>query len=263
MSVWVAMPSARPVEEVNARLEKWRRMGYKVALWRDHIYAPDSGAFAINCAEIPSDFHCDLLIVAAKYPGYYAAANGLVDQVFLKDQTCDWVVCAADDMDPDASKPADEIAWECSVNFGTRHDLAAPLTPGTFGVMQPTGDRWGEHEPWAKAQHPTRPAYADRICGSPWIGREFARRVNLGKGPWWPEYLHMFGDEELLNVAEKLGVLWQRRDVIHYHDHCRRDGVARTPAFLTEAYGPAHWTKYQELFARRKMAGFPGSELIA
>ena len=133
----------------------------------------------------------------------------------------------------------------------------------TFGVMQATGDRWGENEPWARAQFPDAPAYIDRICGSPWIGREFARRVNQGKGPFWPEYQHMFADEELQNVAQRMGVLWQRRDLTHHHEHPRRDGVARTPDFAGEIYSSAHWQASKLLFDSRKAAGFPGSECIA
>ena len=100
----------------------------------------------------------------------------------------------------------------------------------TFGVMQATGDRWGENEPWARAQFPDAPAYIDRICGSPWIGREFARRMNQGKGPFWREYFHMFADEELQCVAQRLGVLWQRRDLTHHHEHPRRSAGAHVDA---------------------------------
>jgi hypothetical protein len=86
---------------------------------------------------------------------------------------------------------AKQIAKECTAHFG-----------GTFGVMQPTGDRWANGS-------------IDRICGSPWLGREFCTRMYHGKGPMYGGYLHMFGDEELQHVATRLGVLWQRRDLTH------------------------------------------------
>lgn len=264
MSVWLCCPSARPVAEVNARMQKWRDMGYKIALWRD-----------TTTGEYPE---CDRLIISSQWPGVYVAWNTLVANVFRTQPDCDWVVCAGDDTDPDPTKRADDIAAECSHLFGAQQmrfvqsvrfleggaqEDTPPTYHSTFGVMQPTGDRWGEDEAMARHMWPDAPAYIDRICGSPWIGREFARRVNGGRGPWWPEYRHMHGDEELQAVAKSLGVLWQRPDLTHHHDHCRRDGVARTPEFLVEAYGPEHWAKYSKLFAERKAAGFPGHEVIA
>ena len=35
MSVWLTIPSARPASEIKERLEKWRDMGYRIALWRN------------------------------------------------------------------------------------------------------------------------------------------------------------------------------------------------------------------------------------
>ena len=155
------------------------------------------------------------------------------------DPQADWFVGGGDDTDPDQTKRAEEIAQECSAHFedatwplcwhwpsgktlveaqaeGTAHQEKQRLWSGelariysTFGIMQPTGDRWGADEPWAKALFPDAPAYIDRICGSPWIGREFARRMNEGAGPFHPAYRHMFADEELQCVAKRLGVLWQ------------------------------------------------------
>ena len=116
---------------------------------------------------------------------------------------------------------------------------------------------------WARAAFPDAPAYIDRICGSPWIGREFARRMNGGKGPLWPEFYHMFADEHLKCVAEKYGVLWQRRDLTHHHDHPRRDGVQRTPDFAGRIYGSEEWEKSKAIFERLKANNFAESEPIA
>jgi hypothetical protein len=175
--------------------------------------------------------------------------NVLSRVVFEIDPACNFVVTGGDDTDPDMNHSPEEIEADCLAHFG-----------GTFGVLQNTGDRWGENEPWARAQFPDAPAYIDRICGSPWIGREFARRMNQGKGPFWPEYQHMFADEELQCVAQRMGVLWQRRDLTHHHEHPRRDGVARTPDFAGEIYSSEHWQASKLLFDSRKAAGFPGSE---
>jgi hypothetical protein len=91
-----------------------------------------------------------------------------------------------------------------------------------------------------------------------------------GNGPLFEEYRHMFVDEELFAVAVKLGVLWQRRDLIHLHNHfCRvengvnwQQGIAKMPEFLREANSQQHWLKYKALFESRKAAGFPGHQPI-
>ena len=113
------------------------------------------------------------------------------------------------------------------------------------------------------------------------MGREFCRRINQGRGPLWPEYKHMFVDEELQHVAIKYGILLQRPDLIHLHHHFTRESAALNsrgvavveggielyggskkprPAFLDEANSGAHWSKYKGIFLSRKAAAFLGSE---
>ena len=110
-----------------------------------------------------------------------------------------------------------------------------------------------------------RGAYIDRVCGSAWIGREFATRMYQGNGPLWPEFEHMYVDEHLQCVAEKLGVLWQRSDLIQLHRHWGRgpEGadnkpgeVARMPDFLQRVNSPEHWRKAKAIFDRLKTGGF-------
>ena len=261
MSVWLTIPSARPASEIKERLERWRDMGYRIALWRNGPHVDDS-------------IECDWLFSRPEYHGWGASINFIIERIAEYDTQADWFVGGGDDTDPDPTKRAEEIARECSLHFGIPTDRSRQvgvLEPrhyidqheSTFGVMQPTGDRWGADEPWAKATYPNAPAYIDRICGSPWIGREFARRMNRGKGPFWPEYRHMFADEELQCVAHRMGVLWQRRDLTHLHNHPRRDGVSRTPDFAQEIYSAPHWEASKKLFESRRAAGFPGSEPTA
>lgn len=227
MSVWYCIPSARPRVEANLALSQWRERGYKIALWRD---TDDDAPI------------CNLLLFGA-YPGYPKAVNALVKEVLALDPEYHWIAIGGDDTYPDNHTPGD-IARECTEHFG-----------GTFGVMQPTGDRWADGS-------------IDRICGSPWLGREFCERMYGGKGPLCDEYRHMFADEELFELAVKLDVLWQRRDLTHFHNHfCRVEnavdwdkGRATMPEFLREANSQEHWRKYKALFASRKAAGFPGYE---
>ncbi len=248
---WVAIPSARPVTEVTAWVERWSAQGYKIALWRD--------TDRVDAAD---------LCVVAPYPGYSQAANALIKLVLDSDAECSWCVCCGDDTWPDPNKRADEIAEECGNHFwndhhhnrgGTKYSKGVTVegdSAATFGVMQPTGDRWGD-DAFSRARWPDAPAMIDRICGSPWIGREFATRINGGAGPWWPEYQHNWADEEMQNVAQSLGVLWQRRDLTHYHDHARRNGGQWQ---AHQKHFDADYTRMKPLFEKRKAAGFPGSD---
>jgi hypothetical protein len=229
VSVWFAIPSARPVSEAQPVLRLWRERGYKIALFRD--------------AKEPMPPIHDLLMIGP-YQGYAHAVNTLVAEILVRDREASWIVTGGDDTDPDPRLMAKEIAAECSNHFA-----------GTFGVMQPVGDRWAG-------------GCIDRICGSPWLGRDFCHRANQGHGPLWHEYTHMFVDEELQNVAIVLGVLWQRMDLTHlHHQFCRVEdrvdwahGRQVMPEFLREANSPAHWEKFRALFQARKAAGFPGSD---
>jgi len=242
LSVWFCIPSARPPEQVEPVLVAWSERGYKIAVFRDCV-----GGFDFSRL-LPSVSHGQS---AVSYPGYAKSINDLCKEVLAHDPSCDWIVTGGDDTLPDPNHTAEEIADNCSAYFANFDD--DPMS--TFGVMQPTGDRFAG-------------GCIDRIAGSPWLGRSFCERVNGGRGPFWPEYTHCFGDEELQNVAIKLGVFWQRPDLIHKHMHfMRRDdsidspAVARPiPQHLIEANSRPHWDKYKAIFEARKAAGFPGHE---
>jgi hypothetical protein len=243
MSVWLTIPSARPEPQAKAIIDQWRGLGYRVALWRESEKVNPMGG----------GIQADLVKVGPEaYPGYAIAVNQLIGIALRLDHTARWFVIGGDDVQPDLAHRADEIAAQCEDYFGTlancsRHDDPEAL----YGVMQPTGDRWGD----------SRGAYIDRICGSAWIGREFAMRAYGGLGPLWPEYKHMFVDEELQNVARREGVLWQRRDLIQLHQHAQRTPNSVTPPHLREWYGRAHWDEAKALFTRRQAANFPPYEV--
>lgn len=203
-------------------------MGYKVALFRDQ----------------PDQAQADHVTVG-RYPGYARACNGLIQSVRAIDPSARWFICAGDDIFPETAKSADEIAAECELYFG-----------GTYGVMQPTGDRWGEDP--NQPNHTLRGAYIDRVCASSFIGADFVDRTYGGRGPLHEQYFHMFVDEELFHVAKQSGVLWQRRDLTHRHNHWQRVRKPM-PEYLTTANSAAHWAEAQNLFNSRKAAGFPGA----
>jgi len=243
LSVWLAIPSKRPPEEAEKCLKEWRERGYKIAVYID------------GESPVPN---CDYSVWDFKYPGYAIAVNRLCGHILDVDPQAEWIVAAGDDTLPDPNHSAEEIAEECRYHFEDFNGGNA--RDETFGVMQPTGDR-----DFGDAQGP----YIDRVAGSPWIGREFARRMYGGNGPYWPDYTHMGVDEEIQAVAIKYGVFWQRPDLIHYHDHWGRPrkgekmGMAdRMPDFLAKANSPEEWKRYKAIYAARKAAGFPGSEPI-
>lgn len=234
MSVWIILPSARPVEEAQACLNKWANKGYRVGVFRE---------------EERGRLRCDLWM-RGQYPGYAMAVNRLASAVLKVDRAAEWLVAAGDDTDPDTRDP-EKIGYECKRHFS----LEAHSHP-TFGVMQPTGDKWNCSP--SLGDIPT----IERVAGSPWLGREWCRRAYGGRGPLWPEYYHCFADEELQLVAQRLGVFWQRPDLTHmHHNWARASAETRVmPEFLREANSVQHWQKYSKLFHERKAAGFPGSE---
>ena len=217
MSVYFAIPSKRTPAEAEKCLSKWRAQGYKIALWRDFGDPP-----------VDAD-----LAMFGKYRGYHVAVNALVREVLMRDPDAQWIVTGGDDIDPVESMTAEQIAAECTAHF-----------QGTFGVMQPTGDKWGT---------------PDHFCGSPWMGREFCRRMYGGHGPWCEAYFHMWGDLEMWEVTQKLGVLWARPDLVHFHHHWQREN-GKEPDFLKLA-DSCH-PKLRLLFEERRRAGFPGHEPI-
>lgn len=253
MSVWFTIPSARPVEEAEKVLKLWRQQGYKIALWRDAEGDMQPGVYDVMMVDL-----------SVSYPGYAKAVNALITEVVGRDPSAEWFVIGGDDTEPDPNHTAEEIARDLSAEFYNRTPFQDWKRLGslrwldrwsTFGVMQPTGDRFAGGS-------------IDRIAGSAWIGREFARRINQGNGPLWPEYHHMFVDEELQNVAIKYGCFWQRPDLIQLHRHFMRANEKTTseavvkpiPEHLVKWNTPEHWKESKLIFNTRKANGFPGSE---
>lgn len=240
MSVWVTVPSKRPPEEVQRWALAWKAMGYSIALWRD----PGESEGVAS--------HVDMVIVDP-YQGYAVATNKLIQYAIGKG--AQWCVIGGDDVWPDTTKRADEIAAECEKHFG-----------GTFGIMQPCSDRWGESAGSIAKYGPDRAAYIDRIAGSAWFGREACRRLYGGNGPLWTGYAHMFVDQEACEVGDKLGIYWRRRDIGQKHEHwARPDNRTREdcPHFLREVSGSDHWEKYRAIYEDRARLGFPGHEPCA
>lgn len=245
MSIWYCIPSARPYEE--STLPKWKAAGYRIALWRDAAKDQIDSGWRDKALD-----GIGMVYYAEHYPGYAVAVNTLVKNVLRFDPECQWVITGGDDVAPDANVPPEEIALQCENHFAP----GQYRIPGaaTFGVMQPTGDRWEER--------PGR-VYSEQVCGSPWLGRSFCERMYHGRGPLFEGYQHMFVDEELQHVGKRLGVLWQRPDLIHYHDHPLRKPnatAADIPAHMVKWNTEKHWRESKNLFQVRLAGAFPGSE---
>ncbi len=211
MNVVYAIPTA-DAAKAAITLAAWRAMGYLTAA------AIDPGAPSLDA---------DLVLPLDEYRGYADACNCLT--AVLSD--ADVIVFGGDDVFPDPSKDADEIAREFRDYF-----------PDLCGVMQPTGDPFGAHH---------------ECCQSPWVGRGFIERTYGGNGPFWPGYLHFYADTELHDVAARMGRLWKRSDIVQFHDNWQRSGNRPRPPYLEKAASDNANAK--RLFTQRKAAGFPGS----
>jgi hypothetical protein len=183
------------------------------------------------------------------------------------DLQADWFVTGGDDVLPDPNHSAEEIARQCSEHFGECTDISDSgsigtlIKWGTFGVMQPTGHRYGEDP--TNPNPALRTAYIDRVAGSPWMGRSWCERINQGKGPLWPEFQHMHVDEALRAVAVKLGVYWERPDLIHFHNHWglphegeKHGQASRMPEHLKKWNTPEHWRESKAILDRLKSEDF-------
>jgi hypothetical protein len=247
MSVWFVIPSIRPN---GGTIPIWREMGYKVAVLRQGE---------------PID--CEVQIPTGEYRGWAPSVNILAKWVVEHDEYAEWIVTGGDDYLPEVNYNAGEIGEQCWQHFVKLMTLRGEGPyDSTFGVMQPTGDRWGDTPAARKQYGENRGAYIDRIAGSPWFGREWVKRAYGGNGPMFGGYRHMYADEELLEVATKLGVYWPRRDLIQLHKHWgRKPGdefatMADCPDFLLPVNSAQHWHESQKLFTERKAAGWPGHE---
>jgi hypothetical protein len=179
----------------------------------------------------PIPDNADLVVRTPDYGGYGWAVN-LLCRV-LRDVP--WVVTGGDDILPDLDHAPEAIARECEEHFN-----------GTMGVMQPTGDPWNDN-------------CISKCAGSPWMGREFRLRANLGLGPYCEDYRQYYDDTELMNVCQRAGIFWQRPDLTHTHEHWTKKKIPR-PAYLEKA--AAGHDRSKALFEKRRSEGFPGSGFL-
>lgn len=224
-TVAFTIPVARPVEESWHCLSKFAKLGYLIAVWVDD---PESDLISvIKAAAIPA------MVLTGKYPGYGASVNALAKQVLHHYPDIKFCLTGGDDLDPVPGIHADIIGAAFEKRLG-----------GTFGVLQPTGDRFAGGS-------------IDRIAGSPWMGRDWCLRAHQGMGPLCPEFFHMSVDCALLYAAEQEGVYHRVPELTQRHNHFCREGEqvnwgAVIPDHLKAVNTPLHFKQSDALLQRFK-----------
>lgn len=214
--VWYLMPSANAANAARC-VDAWRGQGYKVAILQDRLRF---------------DADCDAVVRRDEYPGWAGSINTLYREVVP--DSCHVMVAGGDDMLPDPTARASEIADQFLDHFG-----------GTFGVMQPTGDDF----------EATR-----TICGSPWLGRDWMRRMYRGTGGLCDAYHQQWADDELYWVSRCAGRFQDRPDLTQHHDHFLRKGKPAPAYWVASAAG--HDEQDCLTFIARSRSGFPGAAPI-
>lgn len=225
MTVWMATASARPVAEAKECFDSWKAIGCKTAATRKECDGDQIGL--------------DLTICLPEYRGMYRHDNLLAKAIMVADPNFTIMVTGGDDIMADPNFPAAQLEAEFIEHFG-----------GTLGVMQPTGLAWDTEVIDGRETQ-------ERIAWGPWIGREWCERAYMGKGAYWDEPWHFFGDELLQITAERFGLFWQRRDIMQEHRQAR--GPA-TPDFRVRAN--RWWDTDKALFERVRHPDWPGAQLL-
>jgi len=170
------------------------------------------------------------LAIEDRYEGYAKSINRLWREVT---DVADIIIAGSDDLYPCADKSAQDLAADFFARF-----------PDGFGVMH-------------LAKYDLSQGQSTDHC---WMGADYARRINRGAGPYWPDYYHFFDDTEAGEVADRLTVLWRRRDLGQRHAHWSLS-TNQPPPHLGKAQ--SQWAISKALFEQRKHAGYPGHEPFA
>lgn len=214
---YVVMPVAHE-DKCRENLPLWVERGYSVLVMQDRFKFSLDYLHSNAC----------VVLVDPPYRGWPKCVNSLAKMAVVKFGAT-LVVAAGDDMRPDPNLTAERMAERYYSRFADG-----------LGVMQPTGDTMDG---------------TDRICGSPIVGPAWVKRCYGGAGGvLCGEYHNFYADEELLNVARELGLLWQDPETCHYHDHwTRRGGERPQTAHDTQLW----WDSDKATFERRRAAGWP------
>lgn len=218
MNIALTLPAA-DFDELTLCLWRWKPLGYQTFVLFDFATLKQNDPQTLVDQGV-----LDFFITVEDYRGWYASENHLMGLAFDTYGHCDWVVCAGTDMDPDPHFSAQNIA----------------LTLDPSRIMQPVGDRWDERNGVCAAE---------RICGSPWISRQFFDKC--GGQVWDERFFHYFADEKLRDMAIGDYLLVQRKDLTHLHRHPNRERRQK-PGYLGRS-----WAADEALFKKEKAQNFP------
>ena len=212
INTFVCFPNSN-FEEGRKCLWRWKSLGYDTLVLFDSKSLKDDDPQDLIDEGVLNEF-----VIVDEYKGWYVSCNWL-NQIAI-DKQADWIINIGADMDPDPSKSAESIAKECRTHFN-----------GTYGVMQPTADDFDTRNGLRAAE---------RICGSPWLGRQFIQSCRDCKA-WDETPFHFFGDERLRDELIKDDLLWQRSDLCHLHRHPSREKRAYAPGHTTSWNDDKNW----------------------
>jgi hypothetical protein len=201
----------------------WIRGSAMLQRWWDKGYR--TCAVIDKGTERPSFAH--RIVELDPYPGHPNAINAAWK--ILEPSSPDIVICGSDDIGPPEGFIAEQLAEQFHDRFGVSR----------FGIMFPTGDDMPE---------------AKRGCTAQWFGSGWCKRAFNGSGPLWGGYRHFYNDSDVWEVAHRLGVAWDRSDLIQRHDHWSRQGTEK-PLHMHK--WAATWADDEREFKRREAQGFP------
>lgn len=243
MLIFVAWPTAN-VALSNECAKVWMGAGYKVAVATD---LPRTAIRGIKASVPP--------LMIKEWKGYYGAVNALAFEL-VKDFRADVVIAGSDMILPCTDlRPA---------ALGTA--FAQRFPNEGMGVMLPVADSWVPEQSggmahkgmgYARKMHAT-PISRDR-CEGAWLGRRFIRESLAWGGPFHEGYTQYFGDCELHDVAEKMGLLFKLETVRQQRIHWSRSGGPPIRDYQAKAFDACYEKDYA-LWRARRYRGYPGSK---
>lgn len=198
-----------------------------VKAWQDAGYK-----VAVLIDDEQADVPCDLLYQTDSYGGTAASFKILVNEMLGEGARL--MALINDDFFPTFNASAENVANRYACHF-----------PDGCGALQPTGD-WYAALSWC--------------CPSPVVDAEFAKRFNGGMGVFWPEYYHLYCDQEFRDVTRRIGCLVETDMIGFEHRHRTRGHADQLPAEKRQKIVARHDAD-KALFLSRQAAGFPGATL--
>lgn len=241
MLVFVAWPTAS-VSRSNETAALWMAKGYKVAVATE---LPPTAIRGIKASVPP--------LLIRKWEGYYAAMNALAMDLVIKFRA-DIVIAGGDMIMPPQEANANTIGSAFAAKFPNQG----------MGVMLPCGDPWkpeigggyAQQLGYERRMHAT-PVSSER-CEGAWLGRRFILERGGGFNPGYHQY---FGDVELHDVSQKMGVLFKTPVIRQERIHWSRPGGPSIRDYQGKNFDGMYEKDYA-LWRARRYKGYPGTQSL-